>query len=161
MSNRKSACQLLVSLEQVTDICTGEVAAGGAVTLGVKRQWVSLIALVCGVHDAVPSEYSCVTCISAGHYAVEKVYSPCHALDDVGGSSHAHKVAYLIFGHYGAEDIKDMIHLLSRLAHCKAAHSVAVHIKLCYLFHMAQSQVIENRALIYSEKQLVLVDGIW
>ena len=38
--------KLFISLEQMSEICPGEIAAGGTVALGVKGQRVSFIAFV-------------------------------------------------------------------------------------------------------------------
>ena len=50
-----------------------------------------------------------------------------------------------------------MVHHVSRLAHCKSADSVAVKVKLAYLLHMLDSQVVISTALVDAKKHLVLV----
>ena len=79
----KSACKLFVCLEQMADVCTGEVTAGRAVTFLVNRSRVCLVALVVQVHDTAPREYSGMTGITARHYAVEHINASCNSLNDI------------------------------------------------------------------------------
>ena len=109
---------------------------------------------------AVPCENGCVTGVAAGHYAVEQVDSPCHRLNNVGRRSDTHQIAYLIFRHYWLNNVYNVIHNIGRFTDGKSTDSIAVQIKLCYLLHMRGTKVVVSTALIYSEKQLLLVNGI-
>ena len=83
VSYREPSSELFACFEEVTDICAGEVSAGGAVAFLVYRLVVSHKALVFRVGDAVPCEYRCMTRVSARHYAVEHIHSAVNSFDDI------------------------------------------------------------------------------
>ena len=124
MLNRKPSRKLFSRLEKVTNIGAGEIAAGRAVTFGVERARVGLVTLVCSVHDAAPCKDGRVTGIAAWHNAVKHIDAAVYSLDNVGGSSHAHKIARLVHGRERQHRIKNMIHHVRRLSDGKPASYV-------------------------------------
>ena len=127
----------LAGLEQVSDICSRMSAAGRAGALGIDRAQVALILCVVEIDYTAHSEKMSVTCVAAGHNAIEKVDTARNTLEDISGSSDSHEIARLIGGHIRLNSRNYAVHILFRLADGKSAYGVAVEIESGYTLHNA------------------------
>ena len=150
----------LVGLEQMSDIGTGEIAAGRAAAFRIDRTGIRLIIGIFQMADAFPGKDGAMSCITGGHDAVEHIDASCDGLDDIGRGTHAHEVAGLMDGHMGYDNIEDVVHILGRFTDGKTADGIAIEVHFGDFLHMLDTELIECTALIDAEEQLILIDGI-
>lgn len=151
----------LFCLEQMAYISSGVTAANGTVALRVNGQCVFGILLVFYVDYTAPGKEMAVAAVSRRHNAVKKVHAPMHALNYISGRSYAHKVPGLVFRHMFLYCLYGIVHLLMALPYRKAADCVTGQIQLSNPFHMPNSYVFEDCALIYPEEHLPRIDRIF
>ena len=106
-----------------------------------------------GVHMAVPAVPGRVN-------AVEEVHAAVHRLQDIGGSSHPHKVHRLFLRQMGHGHVQHVVHFLVALAHRQAAHRVAVQVHFPDHVRVPGADAVHHAALVYAKEQLFPVDGV-
>ena len=141
------------------EIGPGEAAADGTAAARINGCIVHLVPLVFDIHGTLPGKELAVAGIAGRHHAVEEVYAPPHALDDIGRRAHAHEVAGLVPGRMGQHHIQDAVHDVRRLPHRQAANAVAVAVQLGALLHAPDPQVLVGAALVDAEEQLAGVQA--
>ena len=99
-----------------------------------------------------------MSCITAWHNAIKEVYATIYCLNNILGSTYAHKVAWLINRHVRLDNLDNVIHNISRLANRKTAYCVAVTLDLTDSFHILYTEIIVGAALIYTEEKLIFVN---
>ena len=160
MHDRKTHCQHLICLEQMTDIGFAVSLAYRTVTLRVYWQIIAHVFFIFDVYNTVPCEQMPVSAVSCRHYAVKKVNSARNPLDYIAGRSDAHKIAGLVLGHELFHGLYGIIHLLMRFTDGKTADGITGEIELGNLFHMLYAYICKHSALIYSKQHLTGIDRI-
>ena len=157
MENRKAHTKGFACLEEMADVGAGILAAGRAVAFLGDGARVFCVLFVQKIDLSLPSEEIAVSCITAGHYAVEEIYAAIYRLNDVLGSSDAHKIAGLILGHIGLNGFDDVIHNVGAFAYGEAAYGIAIALDLADGLHILDTEILICSALVDSEEKLVLI----
>ena len=139
------------------DIGLGIAAADRAVTLRINGPLVGDILGIFQIDSALPSEKSCMTCISCRHYAIKEVNATRNCFNDIRRCSHAHEITRFVFWQYLVHDFNHLVHLFGRFAHCETAYSVAIGFMFGDIFCRAFSEFWIYAALYDREQRLVIV----
>ena len=125
----------------------------------INRSVVSFILCIVNVSYAFPGEKLTVSCVSARHNAVKKVYASCHCFKNINRRAYAHKVSDFVLWRIRFNVFNDFIHFFSGFTDCKATYCVSVKVKLCNFFHMFNSQIIIYSALVNAKQHLLFIYG--
>ena len=157
MENRKAHTKGFACLEEMTDVGSGVLTAGRTLTFLGNGARIFYILFVQKIDLALPGEEIAVSCITAGHYAVEEIYAAIYRLNDVLGSADSHKIAGFILGHIGLYGFDDVIHNVGAFAYGEAADGIAIALDLADGLHILNTEILICAALVDSEEKLVLI----
>ena len=153
-SNLKS--QILLGMEEVTEISLAIDAIDFARAIFLDRREVVLPLGVLHVHYAVACEQHSVATIASRHDTVEHIYTSFNGFEDIGRSTHAHKVTRAV----GRKDLIDyfnhLVHLLGRFANSESSDGIAFDIHCRNLFGSTATEVWIGTALDNREEALVI-----
>ena len=161
MKNGKAHTEHFTAFEEVSYICSWKVLTNRAVAMLVNRAFVNFVFCVVNVAHTLPCKQLSVSCVTAWHYTVKNVNASCDSLKNVYGSTYTHKVSRFVFRCIRLNRFDDFIHFFRRFSDSKTADWIAGKVKVCNFFHMINTQVIVNAALIYAEEHLLTVECIF
>ena len=159
MQNAETHTQHLVHLQQMTDVGAGIAAAGRAVTGFGNGAGIGLELFVQNGQLALPGKEVAVTCITAGHDAVEEIHPAAHGLENVLRCADTHEITGAVGRHMRLHRLDGGIHFLGRFAYGKAADGVAVAVHFGDPLHVIDTEILVGTTLIDAEEKLVFVDG--
>ena len=110
VENRKSHAEGFLRLDEMTDVCSGVIAAGRTTAVFIDGTGVVEILFVQQIHLSVPCEEIAVTCVSRRHYAVEEVNAAMYSFENIAGSTYTHEVSGLVGGHVRFNSFDDAVH---------------------------------------------------
>ena len=159
VDHAQAHAQHLICLQEMADVCTGEIPAGRTAAVLLDRPQIFLILRIEQVQMAAVRIDMAVTPVSRRIHAVEEIHAALHAFQYVGRSTNSHEIRRFVAGQVRHDRIQHAVHLLVGLPHGQAAHSVAVQVQLGDLLRVFNADILENGPLIKSSCCGLIVSG--
>ena len=98
--------------------------------------------------------------VSRRHYTIKEIYTPVNGFDNISRSADTHEISGLILRHVFLNTLNNVIHFLMGFSYSQTANGIAWKIKLCNFFHVFNTDVRKNSALIDPKQHLTWIDSI-
>ena len=161
MQNTKPHTKHFLCFQQMSDICPGISSAGRAAASFLDGAAIQFILRIKQIDLTLIGIQMTVPAVPCRVNAVEEVHSPLHSFQNVCRRAHSHQICRLILRQVRNRLLNDMVHLLMTLPHRQPAQRITVTLHLGNLLCVADSDIIEYRTLIDTEKKLVLIDRVF